>query len=201
MSRDLDRKVSYLRAAGAHRLEHSGQSRLLDHLLATRALLSAWGAHPAVQDGALFHAVYGTEQFGPASVARERRDEVRALIGERAEALAWLWCVCTRDSLEANLAPTPAGTRADGQGGRPGPGVIDRTTGERAPISPQQLEDLGNLSVANALEQLPRSPSSYDVYASRQLAFEGLALPVGVGLLAQALRERGSRAPDPALMR
>lgn len=180
MDPDLERKVAYLRAHGADQHEHSGEARLLDHLLATRALLEAWGEDPAVQDGALFHAVYGTEQFGPTTVPEERREEVRALIGARAEALAWLWCHCTRDSLEANLA------RPDGDD----LAIVHRVTGERVALTAQQLADLGKLSVANALEQLPRCPSAYDAYARRQLAFGALASPQGIEALEAALAAR-----------
>ena len=40
----------------------------------------------------MFHSIYGTEKFQGFTLPLERRAEVRALIGDRAERLAYLNC-------------------------------------------------------------------------------------------------------------
>ena len=65
----------------------------------------------------MFHSIYGTEQFQRFALPLERRGEVRAQIGERAERLAYLNCAMDRASFDAAAAS--------------GLGPADRTTYSR----------------------------------------------------------------------
>lgn len=136
------RQTRFLLANGADAVEHSGE-RLLDHLLEVRGVLEGWGARTALCDAGLFHSVYGTQFLGEELLGSDRRDEVRELIGPEAEELAWLWHAVRRESLADNLG------RSEGW-------QIETRGGEVVPISRQQFEDLVNLMVADAVEQLPR---------------------------------------------
>ena len=69
---------------------HSGGA-LLDHLRGTHDLLQAWGNDPAVCVGGLFHSIYGTQAYRTQSASLEDRQRIRAVIGDRAERLAFLW--------------------------------------------------------------------------------------------------------------
>ena len=44
-------------------------------------------------DAGLFHSIYGTEGFQGFTLPFDRRDDIRALIGDRAERLVWVFCV------------------------------------------------------------------------------------------------------------
>jgi hypothetical protein len=86
----VDSLCDWLAAHGAADQAHSGRV-LLTHLRGTWALLQAAGLDEAVCVGGLFHSVYGTNVFKPVTVAHDQRAAVQALIGERAERLAWLF--------------------------------------------------------------------------------------------------------------
>lgn len=139
---DLERSLEFLRARGADRLVHSNRC-LLDHLIGTRRLLLDWGARPRLCSAGLFHSVYGTEHFETPCVPISQRSEVRGLIGNEAEHLAWLFCVMRRATFDENL------TREDDFR------VQHRMDGTWHSLSQQEFSDLANLSAANALEALP----------------------------------------------
>src|SRR4051812_17460516 len=103
MNDRLDDQLRLLRAAHTAEMAHS-ERRLLDHLLGTRQLLVDWGERAAVCDAGLFHSVYGTEHYLPSVIPLERRADVRGLIGDEAERLAWLFSTMNRDSFDANLS-------------------------------------------------------------------------------------------------
>ena len=94
-----DPRLAFLRAEGIDSVRHNSHEDLLPHLLGTSALLERWGARRAVVDAGLFHSVYGTEYFRTESVDATRRDAVREVIGEEAEAIVWLWCFGRRLTL------------------------------------------------------------------------------------------------------
>ena len=82
-------KIDFLKQLGSDKFKHRNQS-LLEHLIGVRDILEKWGAPEYVQDGGLFHSVYGTTYFKPQLTID--RDAVRYLIGEKAEELAYWFC-------------------------------------------------------------------------------------------------------------
>ncbi len=48
----------------------------------------------------MFHSIYGTQLFQGFTLPVERRSEIRALIGDRAEYLAYVNCVMDRPSFD-----------------------------------------------------------------------------------------------------
>lgn len=141
-------RIAFLERHGADEMGHSRES-LLRHLLGVRALLVRWGARQAVIDGGLFHSVYVTESYRAAMLPLALRGEVRNLIGEEAERLAWLFGVRTLESFYPNLA------RLEGPFS-----VQDRFSGEQVEMTTGELADQCDLMVANWLEQRPRVPAS-----------------------------------------
>jgi hypothetical protein len=114
---------------------------------------------------ALFHSVYGTERFTRTLLSADARNEVRALIGAEAEALAWLWCALERESLEAALHEDP-------------PRSLAALDGSPLPATHAQVLDLANLLVANAVEQTPRESAEKREKQRQRLApFLGAVLP------------------------
>ena len=89
MSDSISTKIDFLKQLGSDKFKHRNQS-LLEHLIGVRDLLKKWGAPEYVQDGGLFHSVYGTTYFKPQMTTD--RDAVRDLIGEKAEELAYWFC-------------------------------------------------------------------------------------------------------------
>jgi hypothetical protein len=86
----LEGLIAWLRMQGAGRIEHSGRT-LLDHLSNTYAILAECGQEPHVCLAGLFHSAYGTNAFRRVTIAPSRRMEVRELIGQDAETLAWIF--------------------------------------------------------------------------------------------------------------
>ena len=89
MSDSISTKIDFLKQLGSDKFKHRNQS-LLEHLIGVRDILEKWGAPEYVQDGGLFHSVYGTTYFKPQMTTD--RDAVRYLIGEKAEELAYWFC-------------------------------------------------------------------------------------------------------------
>ncbi len=81
---------------------HSGGA-LLDHLRGTHDLLQDWGNDQAVCIGGLFHSIYGTQSYQTQSASLQDRRRIRAVIGERAERLAFLFGVSDRGGFFESL--------------------------------------------------------------------------------------------------
>jgi Domain of unknown function (DUF6817) len=143
MDNHLEEKVRFLREAHTDGMPHSERS-LLDHLLGTRRLLTRWEAPPAVCDAGLFHSVYATEHYETPALPLDKRTQVQQLIGQEAEALAWLFCVMRRETFDQNVGRTREFT------------VQDRRTTEWLPLTAAQFEALVTMTFANTLEAFPR---------------------------------------------
>jgi len=89
--------VSFLKELGADTVEHRANRYLLEHLIATYELLSAWHHEPAIAVAGLMHSVYGTAAFETACLAPTERYRVRTVIGDEAERLAYLFSAMKRD--------------------------------------------------------------------------------------------------------
>jgi hypothetical protein len=94
----------------------------------------------------MFHSIYGTEKFRSFALPLQRRGEVRALIGERAERLAYLNCVMDRASLDRAVAEGVEPFR-----------ILLRDSGEVVSLSAADLDDLCRVHLFDWLEQVPRS--------------------------------------------
>ena len=89
MNDSISIKIDFLKQLGSDKVKHKNQS-LLEHLIGVRDILNKWGAPEYIQDGGLFHSVYGTTYFKPQLTMDS--DAVRYLIGEKAEELAYWFC-------------------------------------------------------------------------------------------------------------
>ena len=76
-------------------MPHPGGT-LLEHLIRVTHRLAEWGAPPEVQVAGLCHAMYGTDGFAPSLLDLADRAVLVELIGERAEALVYLYAGCDR---------------------------------------------------------------------------------------------------------
>ncbi len=127
-----------LASRGAAGIAHPGGT-LLAHLERVHALLTEWGARPALRLAGLCHAWYGTDGFQPALGDPRRREELVTITGAEAERLVYVYASCDRRFSYPHLAK------------RAGP-FKDRFTGtvHRPPL--RLRRDFAELTAANELD-------------------------------------------------
>jgi len=137
--------VNYLKALGIEDVDHS-QRTYMDHLITVYRYMEAEGCENEACRAGMFHSIYGTEKFQGFKIPLEKRDEIRELIGERAERLAYCNCFMDRASfdLAAQQDSEPLCMR-------------HRETGAGMELSRRDFDDLCRVHLYDWLEQVPRS--------------------------------------------
>jgi hypothetical protein len=161
--------TDFLLAQGIEEMPHTGKT-YLGHLIAVHRLMEEHACPLDACRAGMFHSLYGTEQFQRFQLSLERREEIRALIGERAERLAYLNCAMDRASFDAALA------RAE-----PPYPMRDRLTGKEVLLSRDDFDDLCRVHLFDWLEQAPRSKLGYDY---RRAAYRAMAERLGLEAIA-----------------
>lgn len=156
--------TEFLLGLGIKDMPHTGKT-YLGHLVAVHRLMEDHGCARDACRAALFHSIYGTEEFQRFQLPLERREEIRALIGERAERLAYLNCAMDRASFDRALALTAP----------PYP-MRDRFTGIEVLLTQEDFDDLCRVHLYDWLEQVPRSRRGYGY---RREAYRNLAERLG----------------------
>jgi hypothetical protein len=98
VSNRFDQYKAYLLAHSSDKQAHS-ELTLWSHLCGVHRILQTARQPEYVCTAGLFHSVYGTKSFKPVTIEKSRRVEVAALIGSRAEALAFAFCELPRPKL------------------------------------------------------------------------------------------------------
>lgn len=129
---------NFLRSRGAADLAHPGGT-LMEHLMRVRRRLADWGARYEVQLAGLCHAAYGTDGFARSLMGLGDRPVLAALVGERAEALVYLYASCDR----AATYPRLGGDR---------PFFRDRFTGTDHDAATEDLRAFLEITAANELD-------------------------------------------------
>jgi hypothetical protein len=151
--------IDFLRSLGTEDVPHSGEKGFLAHLVAVMRDLEEWGADLDLCRAGLFHSIYGTELFRRWALPLERRDDVRALIGERAERIVFANCMMDRSTFDALL-------ESDGPYR-----LKNRETGETIELSREDYDDLATMHLCDWLEQVARSGRwDYRAGAIRRMA-------------------------------
>ena len=159
MDSDFKRLTDFLVEMGVEQVSHT-QKSYLAHLIAVYRLLKSEGCSEDVCRAGMFHSIYGTERFQGFTLPLERRDDVRILVGDRAERLAYLNCAMNRPSFDRALEEPEEPHR-----------IIDRITGEEVELSVQDFDDLCRVHLFDWLEQVPRSRDwNYRRVAYRRMA-------------------------------
>jgi len=158
----LRKLTDYLVALGTDKIPHSG-TPFLAHLLGVYRDLKEWGCPEPLVLAGLFHSIYGTEVFQGFALPLERRAEVRELIGEEAERLAYANCALTRESLDASVAAGGA------------PRLWDRFEDRPLPLTEAEYTDLLTLHLCDRLEQVGRK-GNWEV---RRQTWEAMAHRLG----------------------
>lgn len=155
------RAVALLRARGADEIEHPG-GLLLAHLLRTRTLALELGASPTLALAALCHAAYGTDGFAVALLDLAERATLRAVIGDPAERLVFVYGACARRETYARLAELPLV-------------VVDRFTGERHELERDEATNFAVLTIANEMDVLRWAQLDDRARAGLRALFQALA--------------------------
>jgi len=159
MDEKYRRMGDFLVAEGTGKVAHTEKS-FLAHLIGVYTDLEQWGCEPAVCRAGMFHSIYGTEPFQDFKLELARRGDVRELIGEHAERLAYLNSAMTRTTFDETIQQDD-GPRS----------MVDRFTGERIDFTPQEFHDLLTMHLCDWLEQVER----YGKWDSRRAAFRRMA--------------------------
>src|SRR5262245_20992564 len=130
MSANFKRFTDFLVDLGIEKIDHT-QKTYLAHLIAVYRLMEREGCTEELCRAGMFHSIYGTQLFQGFTLALERRAEVRELIGERAERLAYLNCAMDRPSLDRAI-------EGDGDVYH----IIDRLTKQEVTLSRADFDDL-----------------------------------------------------------
>jgi hypothetical protein len=163
MDKDFKRFTDFLVSLGIEQVPHTEKSYLA-HLIALFRLLERQGCAEDVCRAGMFHSIYGTEKFQGFTLPLERRNEVRALIGDHAEHLAYLNCAMDRASFDRMINQPDEPYR-----------IIDRITGREVVLSKQDFDDLVRVHLFDWLEQVPRSRE----WDYRRSAYKGMAARLG----------------------
>ena len=161
MDKDFKRMTDFLVGMGIEQVPHT-QKSYLAHLVAVYRILESQGYAEDVCRAGMFHSIYGTEKFQGFTLPLERRGDVRALIGDRAEHLAYLNCAMDRASFDRCLLQKVGPYR-----------FTDRITGAAVELSQRDYDDLCAVHLYDWLEQVPRSaewdyrPAAYRKMAER----------------------------------
>jgi hypothetical protein len=145
MAESIKRLTDYLLGWDVESVPHTRRTYLA-HLIGVYRLMARMGCSEELCQAGLFHSIYGTEGFQDFKLPRESRAEIRALIGERAERLAYLNCAMDRASMD----------RASEQQGEEHYTILDRLTGEEVSLSRDDFDDLCRIHLYDWLETLPR---------------------------------------------
>jgi hypothetical protein len=165
MDKDFKTLTSFLLTLGIEEVPHTGKTYLA-HLVGVYRDMEARGCTEEVCRAGMFHSIYGTEMFQGFKLPLERRPEVRGLIGERAERLAYLNCAMNRASFDRALEGDAAPYR-----------IVDRLTGAEVELSQDDFDDLCKVHLYDWLEQAPRS----DRPTYRRAAYRRMADRLGTG--------------------
>lgn len=145
MSQTYKQLAQFLGDLGIDQVAHT-QKNYLGHLLAVYRFMKDVGCDEELCQAGMFHSIYGTQQFQGFKLPLERRDEIRGMIGERAERLAYLNCAMQRETFDEALSQ-PGDTYT----------FRDRITGETVTLNRQDFDDLCRVHLYDWLEQAPRS--------------------------------------------
>ena len=144
MSATYKELTDFLVALEIDEVPHT-QKNYLAHLIAVYRFMKDAGCSEELCRAGMFHSIYGTQQFQGFKLGLEQRDEVRGLIGDRAERLAYLNCAMNRESFDARRAVR-------------GPYRFrDRITEETVELDRGDFDDLCRVHLYDWLEQAPRS--------------------------------------------
>ena len=151
--------TNYIISLGAADVSHTDKTYLA-HAIGVYNDMKAWQGSDELCRAALFHSIYGTQGFQSFTLPMDRQPELRALIGDYAEKIAFANCFMDRASLDAQIGKMTG----------PYP-IVHRITREEFVLSKEEYEDLLRVHLCDWLEQVERANDwNYRRTAYRQMA-------------------------------
>ncbi len=151
--------TDYIIILGAADVAHTSKTYLA-HAISVYQDLKTWGCDEVLCRAGLFHSIYGTQGFQDFTLPLDRQTELRALIGEHAERIAFVNCFMDRDTLDAQVSQLSETYI-----------IIDRVTHAAISLSKAEFDDLVRVHLCDWLEQAPRVKTwNYRRLAYRQMA-------------------------------
>jgi (p)ppGpp synthase/HD superfamily hydrolase len=142
MAHDINFLKSYLIKLGTPDVAHTNGD-FMSHLSGVYRCLEQWGCAEHVMLAGLFHSIYGTQAFQNFSLPTSRREEIKDLIGEQAERLAYIYCAMTYKSMRESVLEGKAQ-------------LWDRLADRPIEMTEQEFTDLLWVKLADILEQEAR---------------------------------------------
>jgi hypothetical protein len=164
MSEGYKQLTDFLVGLGIEKVGHTGKTYLA-HLIGVYRFMKEVGCDEDLCRAGMFHSIYGTQQFQGFKLDLAQRPAVRALIGERAEQLAYLNCAMDRATFDAALEQPAEPYR-----------FADRLSGDEVALSGRDFDDLCRMHLYDWLEQVPRSRFGWDY---RRAAYRRMAERLG----------------------
>ncbi len=181
MQRNIKDLTSFYISIGADNIRHTRKT-LLAHAIGVYQGLKDQGCGDDVCHAGLFHSIYGTELFQRFKLPLQRRADLRSLIGEYAEKLAFLNCFIDRASLDEQLREAQ------------GPFLLtDRENGKHITLDKGEFDDLLMVHLYDHLEQVARSQQ----WDYRRNEYHAMALRFGGGVM-ETYRETFAREAQSA---
>lgn len=168
MTASYEQLIGFLNGLNTEGVAHT-EGSLLGHLISVYRDLKGWGCDEDVCRAGMFHSIYGTERFQKFSLPLTRREDVRKLIGERAERLAYINCCMDRASFDKAAEEERESYR-----------VLDRLTQREMEMSSEDFDDLARVHLCDWLEQVPRCKQ----WDYRRAGYQRLANRLGGAALA-----------------
>lgn len=136
----IDHRLERFLAERVQGVAHSAGD-LLTHFRGTHDLLQEWGNPETVCHAGLLHGVYGTWHVSHVTVPLDQRGTIRALIGEEAERLVYIFAVTERpkdfiESLDRGRIE-----------------IRDHHAGEMMSLTRETLDRLLEIEAANIIQQ------------------------------------------------
>lgn len=145
MKSEFKQLTDFLVNLGIEQIGHSEKSYLA-HLIGVYQDMKARGCNEELARAGMFHSIYGTQMFQGFKLPLEERPTVRALIGERAERLAYCNCAMDRPSFDRVIEQSNGPYH-----------FLDRITQQPIDLSREDFDDLCRIHLYDWLEQVPRS--------------------------------------------
>jgi hypothetical protein len=159
--------TDFLLQLGTDQVGHSEKSYLA-HLIGVYRDMQAQGCTEEVCRAGMFHSIYGTELFQKFALPTERRADIRNLIGERAERLAYINCMMDRASFDRMLEQAIGPYR-----------ITLRPKKEEVELPEDEFADLCRVHLYDWLEQVARSKR----WDYRREAYQKMAARLGPAAL------------------
>jgi len=138
--------VDFLVDLGTTGITHSGTKGYLAHLVSVYHDLRRWQQPVYLCRAGMYHSIYGTQVFQGFKLGLDQRDELKELIGEEAEWIAFLNCFVQRQRFD-EIIVSGSDERV----------IENRETGDVYEVTDRAFRDLATLHICDWLEQVERS--------------------------------------------